>query len=860
MALRFYSQFQDDKAQNWLIEIHDTNYVGGSQEFTVNSDGFVLSYNGDTEKPLQPIIGSTCKIPLLIDYGDPDNFNDFITALQNSNEDRFTVVIYEGLLNTDDVYWVGILQPEQINIADESLPTLVELTAADDIANLKGVEYTDDGTPYTGQASTLVHLIRLLNKTRTTQHWGGSDVFLATQEYFKTTSQTTNDTYLQVGFIYDDIYIDESGNTVYPNCYDILLQICETFQASLFQARGRWFFLPKMYLNNSGVYNVNEYADTGVLLASNQSRNYPKTIAQNSADAIRLAGGEFSYLNALKSVRREYEFKGNVPLIDENWDKTDLGVTTWTSDDFVLPSGQSLAVYCPIQIVQEADGSRTGAARAIRYEIQMTIKVGTYYHRRLAQSLNSGSSFTLGDGDSLQVFVSTFSTPTFNTTSSNRTEWMIQTLDAEFGDQVNQTSQIITDGIPADSEGVEISIDMAAYYADGTTSAGITTAALSDATIVGQIKVWVGDGSDSSGDTIIYDATTNNNAREIFDLEKALLGDQISDVATRGALRRTDGNYTTEEWFSLEDTDSEYYVNELLCIEHLALRKFTVPVLRHVLYSERIHFDTVFSYDSNRWAAMAWKFVANRCEYDVELFRIQRAATDITVAVSDRIPSNVPEFDITQTDEAFDNIRRVISDEIGTIRSTDGSVIIRSGIDQEFGLRWTSDETLTEDVDMPLPKSTGNVQYVAGYVLGEYQFTAGIVNNDQYYIVKNETTVTLSTLDITAVGTIYGFALPTNASELVLKMQAYPQDSSSLTWTVAILVGDRPNGSTSAQTLTLIDSVTKVNPAQNVLTNYDINVTGLELTAGQLVFVAIKKTTGSTGTNNFIGNFSILAT
>jgi hypothetical protein len=144
--------------------------------------------------------------------------------------------------------------------------------------------------------------------------------------------------------------------------------------------------------------------------------------------------------------------------------------------------------------------------------------------------------------------------------------------------------------------------------------------------------------------------------------------------------------------------------------------------------------------------------------------------------------------------------------------------------------------------------------------LGEYQFTAGIVNNDQYYIVKGETTVTLSTADITAVGTIYGFALPTNASELVLKMQAYPQDSSSLTWTVALYVGDRPNGSTSTQTLTLIDSVTKVNPTQNVLTNYDLNATGLELEAGQLVFLAIKKTTGSTGTNNFIGNFSILAT
>jgi hypothetical protein len=848
MALRFFSLFQDDKAQEWRIEIHDTGFSGSAEEFNVNADGFVLKYNGDTEKPLQPIIGSTVTIPMLIPSEDSSEFDDFVTDLQNSNEDKFTVVIREGLTGSDDVYWVGVLQPEQINIMDESLPTLVELTAADDIANLKGVEYTDDGTPYTGQASILVHLIRILNNTRTTQHWGGTDIFLATQEYFKTTSQTTEDTYLQVGFVYEDIYIDDAGNTKYPSCYEILLQICETMQASLFQARGRWFFLPRMYLNNTGVYNVNEYADTGVLLNANQARNYPYTIAQNSSNAVRLAGGEFSYINALKSVQREYEFKGNVPLIDTTWSKSDLGVTSWSSDDFILPSGGNLAVYCPIIIVQDADGSRIGDKRAIRYELQMTIKCGTYYHKRIINPNNLSSTFILGDGDQIDVFVTTLNAKSWDTTAANRTEWFTTAVDAEYGDQENITFQIVTAGIPADSTGIEVQIRMNAYEADGDTSGTITTNALDGATVNGVLKVWVGDGSDSSGDSIVYSSETNNNAREVFELEKALIGDQISDVATRGALRRADGNYTTEEWYSIEDTDSEYYVNELLCIEHLALRKFTVPILRHTLYSSRIYFDTVFNYASNRWAAMGWTFTANLAHYDVELFRIQRTATDITVAQSDRVPSNVPDFDISQTEDMDAIVRQVAS--VGV-----GGIIIRDDVSSEFGLRFTTDESLTEDVILPLPKSTGNTT-LAKYVLAEYQFTAGLVNNDQYYIVRDSTTVTLSGTTITAVGKIYGFILPTNAETLELKMHAYSQDSSSLTFTAALFVGSRTN---SSEALTLVGSVS-ISPAQNVITVMDFEESGLELTAGDLLFLAIKKTSGTTGTNNFIGNFTIAAT
>ena len=135
MAEFLYSTFQDDKAQLWRIEIHDTDFSGSSTEFHVAADGFQLKYQGDTEKPLQPVVGSTLSFVMQIEDGaqglnNSTTLDGFLSTLLTADEDRFTVVVREGALSSDDVYWVGIIQPEQMIIADESYPRSVEVIAA----------------------------------------------------------------------------------------------------------------------------------------------------------------------------------------------------------------------------------------------------------------------------------------------------------------------------------------------------------------------------------------------------------------------------------------------------------------------------------------------------------------------------------------------------------------------------------------------------------------------------------------------------------------------------------------------------------------------------------------------------------
>ncbi len=862
MAVRFYSEFKDDKGENWRVEIHDEDFTGTASEYTSGASGFELTYNGDTEKPLQPIVGSSVMVPMIIPSESFADFEQFEDDLLTANEDRFSVVIYDDFTG-GNLYWVGILQPEQIDISDESKPRKIEITAADDLANLKGVEYTDDGTPYEGLEMFVIHLIRILNKTRTTQHWGANDLFLSTQKYFTPALTAVANTYEVTGFVYEDIYINKNGDIEYPNCYDILYQICETLQCTIYQARGRWFLLPRMYLNTSNFYNVNEYKKNGVALNSNIQRAYVKPIFQGGNNAYRLSGGEFSHLNAIKSAQRRYTFKGNVPLIDEQFNNTDLGVTTWTNDEFILPSGGSLLLNIPIQITQAADGSRTGNARAIRYEIQVTLKCGTYYHKRTAYTVPGlTSGFNLGDGDSIQMVVPYTNAKSWDTTSTNRTEAFTSAIDAEFGDLENYLFQIVTEAIPGDGAGIEIELDLVAIEADGDTDSTIAADALADATVTGSIELYVGDGQSSSGDEIIFSSSTDNNAREIFELEDALLGDQISDVATRGAIRYLGGAYTEQDWINDIDT-TELNVNELLVREHLALRKYPVKLLRHTLYSPRIHFDEVMTYDGDTYCFMSMKFVANRCEYEAELFRVQRSSTGITGTIGETTGGTGPGFSPGQLDQGNNTTEQQIAGvnlrvaEVAP-EDADGSLFVRSTAGAEYGKTFSDSETLTANVDLPLPKANGNTEYIAGVLVGLDRFESELYENGEDYIINGNDETLVASSQIGPVAAHYGYILPVNTETIIVKGQAFTM-TSGLTFEMKVLSGDRPSGASANIALTNRGSVSQ-SPTIATMVDFDKTITGLNLSAGSLVFISFKKTGGTDINDRVFGSVSIFAT
>lgn len=895
MAEFLHSTFQDDKAQLWRIEIHDTDFSGSSTQFHVTSEGFQLKYQGDTEKPLQPIVGSTLSFVMQIEDGaqgldNSTTLDGFLSTLLTADEDRFTVVVREGALSSDDVYWVGIIQPEQMIILDESYPRSVEIIAADDLANLKGVEYTDDGTPYTGQASILVHLIRCLNKTRTTQHWGGTDVFLETQEYFKLTSAGSSDTYLSCGFMNEDLYQTTSGVVEYMPTYDVLEQICETFGASLYQARGRWFFIPRLYGTHSVTYNVNQYADTGQLLDSDVAHNYGKLINQSVNRVYRLTGGEFTHLNAYKEVRRSYNYNGNVPLLQPSFDATDLGSTTYTNDAFIVPSGGNLRAILTLNLSLNADGTRIGDERAIRLLIQITLKCGDNYYKYHVVVSNFGTDFYLADNDTINVFnyfAPALSNVDWNTTNTNRLEFFTNAMDWEFGDELQQNFNVATVELPSDGSGVEIELDFVAYDAAGNTSQTLTNDVLDDLTVDGRFFLFATDGASSAGDSIIYSAESNNNAREIYELNDSIFGDQISTVNTRGALRRSDTNYTDDEWYTLNEA-TENFILETLVQEHLAFRNTPRQVIRATLFDDRLYFDNLFRYSGDYYAAMSWTFSANAAQYEVELFELDRDGTGITVAQSDRIPTRIPEFEIFDTTsdedvkrsvgETNDNVAAiktrltyVIREDYKTVPEVRvGSLDTGSGEVSARGVLLQAPDDMSADQTFVLPSAdgttgqflrtdgSGNLTFDDAGGGGGSPFVAQLTfecnastgnyyfGNFRYgwnYIVWNQNDSDFLNVfhefyncGICVVGDyttakLKGVANNDSYSGAVIEFQLWKQA--------------RPNGSGSSFSPTSLGSVSVTMTVQSRQYNVDLTATGVTISDGDLIFLTVRRTTGA---------------
>ena len=75
MAIRFQSEFTSDNGDSYKIEIHDSEWLGGTYTFNVDSRGFQLEYTGETDDIVSPIIGSKLCVGA---YSNDGQFETFI--------------------------------------------------------------------------------------------------------------------------------------------------------------------------------------------------------------------------------------------------------------------------------------------------------------------------------------------------------------------------------------------------------------------------------------------------------------------------------------------------------------------------------------------------------------------------------------------------------------------------------------------------------------------------------------------------------------------------------------------------------------------------------------------------------------
>jgi hypothetical protein len=466
-------------------------------------------------------------------------------------------------------------------------------------------------------------------------------VFVAWGKYFEYASAgfTADPVQEDVGFFHEEFYdTDVSGVFNYYTCYDMLEAICSAFMLTLMQVDGQWVFLPRHKFVNVILISYDTYEKDGDSIATGQTGiGTFKSIATTSGDPLILAGWEESHLNPVRAVYRKYQFRGNFPIISGQWEEADFGTLTESADTFIVPDGEQLFLTSFLRITQDANATRTGDARFLRYKIIATVQAGSYYLSRPHYDLDN-STTQFADGEPVDVFSVLSGSISWSTDSSNRLEQFSLIVDALEGEEMAMPFAIVTPGLPADAPGVDVTIDVVAYEADGTTSSGITSDAFADADVsLDDLKVFIGDGDSSTFDSVLYNATADNGAYDIYELPEAIIGDQVTNSATRGSLRRTDNDEYLEAEWDINGVAQNIESVQLLCRQHMSQRKEVTIIQIGELYATKMHPHYAFLYQSGRrYVPYRWTFRANSAEYDVELFNVQENTSGITVAEGDR--------------------------------------------------------------------------------------------------------------------------------------------------------------------------------------------------------------------------------
>jgi len=340
MAVRLYSEFKSDRGYQYKIEIHDSQWLAAATEFNVDGRGFELTYEGETDDIVSPIVGSKLTFGA---YSANATFETFINTLKSFQENRFRIVVVRRISSqgiakdfetrvladggtieslscvTDAInelggveeyklYWAGWIVQDLVTIEDESQPYVYAITAADGLGRLANIDYTAANDVPAGLTRVSDLIGNCLEFAEIYDLWGASDVYLETSaDWWETSSQTYSaikDT-LQEHAI--DVRVfeseDDDGNTIYSKAYEVLKELCITYGARVYQSNGRWVF--EQYVNRSNTTRIVSTYDNTLTRLSTASRFDDVTIDQTSGFA-RLTGGQFNFLPAVGSVSVEY--------------------------------------------------------------------------------------------------------------------------------------------------------------------------------------------------------------------------------------------------------------------------------------------------------------------------------------------------------------------------------------------------------------------------------------------------------------------------------------------------------------------------------------------------------------------------
>lgn len=245
MGIVLQGEFTGDSEIDYKVEIHDSEYSGDVNDLTFSGSGFSLDYMPVTDDILAGPCPSDCTLHLMNTGG---YFNsDFLPNLELHQQNRFSVRIFQYDGGQYNLFWVGWIVQDYINIVEASQPYEVEITCSDGLGVLKDEDFDLANTLNDPNRTPITSLIiDTILKNGLVSMWGADDEFLITAFDWWESAQSYSATEDSLSDIYYDtrafFEIAEDGSREFPSCFEVLEQICTVFQARLSQSGGAYRF------------------------------------------------------------------------------------------------------------------------------------------------------------------------------------------------------------------------------------------------------------------------------------------------------------------------------------------------------------------------------------------------------------------------------------------------------------------------------------------------------------------------------------------------------------------------------------------------------------------------------------------
>lgn len=622
MAVRFYADFQNDVGVQYRINIYDNSYSLAATEVTAATPGFTLSYEGNNQEQYQPILPS--KIDFTI-YNEGGDFNTWLnTTVPGAPEAQFPIeILTDPGVVAEAVFWRGILLPEQTQQMDEPYPSAVNLTAADDINQLKETTVDDFAT----STQIIDYIYEALKLVRSFDLYDSDEVFIRYANDIEPTGYTAGD-WIGDGVMYLPS-IAGTQPTEFYNAFEVLRSLAITYNARVFQAGGIWHFMPLNKFQQAAD-SVSFVTDLNQIDASGTAATWStidrvtwqsNMLVSDGTGFDKMAGNSIEYSRPIKRVTRERVTRGNEFLFQSNTGYTTLSASAndiELSDDDRLYYEESTHLITLDHNIDIAPVSSApiDAGNFFTVRADFTIKFGDQYYTDTGWSGSAGTkSVVLGQYYKFYGFES-------------------------ISEVSVQVPELVDDEV-----GLDVTLNVVVVGIGGSDQTG----SLGTHNVLFILRVYPGDGTQGTGDNVTFASETTLGNQVTLEQTDVVTGNAGVNYAIGGTAIPTysgafsSGAVDMDSWES-SLTTGPFTIHRLGVREMMENTQLPHRIRQGGFYLQEV--EMLWPYhliteDGDDCVIHQLTYQANDSEVSVERFQLNRVTTNLAFR-SDLIGTDNP--------------------------------------------------------------------------------------------------------------------------------------------------------------------------------------------------------------------------